>query len=277
MSQKCLVVIVTYNSQKHIQWVLDGLESSQNDIVVRIIDSGSTNSDYLDAIQSKHRLDVVKTNNVGFVAGNNQAMFDAASYDWVLLLNPDAHIEGTNLDRLLSFAATKEQEKVGLFSVPLIRFNIDEKKPLPIFDSVGIACSPVGRWYDIDANQPVSALDKQPTAVDAVCGAFMLLRVPALLQCCDKQGKVGFESSYYMYKEDIELSLRLKRQGWGVSVYNDVTAYHCRGWNGERKDVPYWARWHSAINDVDVAWRYKWRALPYALTKLAWVKFVEKK
>lgn len=39
MSTECLVIIVTHNSQKHIQWCLDGLATSESDLSIKIVDS----------------------------------------------------------------------------------------------------------------------------------------------------------------------------------------------------------------------------------------------
>ncbi|WP_262215078.1 glycosyltransferase family 2 protein [Serratia ficaria] len=277
MSNKCLVIVVTYNSEKHIQWCVSGLDNINSDLEIRIVDSGSKDTEYLDHLISTNKLSVIKEENIGFVAGNNKALYDLDKFDWVLFLNPDARIESGCLEKLLSFAALPEQNNVGMLTVPLVRYDIHANKSLNVFDSVGIACNYYGRWQDIKANEPQIDIEETFTLAEAICGAFMLTRVSALTQCVDSKGLPGFERTYYMYKEDIEISQRLVKAGWRLGIYNECTAFHCRGWNASRKAVPYWAKWHSAINDVDVAKKYKWRALPLALSKLAWVKFVEKK
>ncbi|MCY1354887.1 hypothetical protein D9M69_412840 [compost metagenome] len=79
-----------------------------------------------------------------------------------------------------------------------------------------------------------------------------------------------------MYKEDIELSLRLKRNGYSLFIDYSDFAYHCRGWNTDRSKTPKWAKWLSARNDLYLASKYKIRALPFALSKLAWVALIER-
>jgi GT2 family glycosyltransferase len=279
MYQSCVVIIVTYNSQKHIQWAIDGLESSKMKLTIRIIDSGSVDTSYLDILNTKHELIVEKHDNVGFVAGNNLAIEKSCNAEWVLLLNPDARIEGSDLDKLITIAADETNKKTALFSVPLVRFDIKTMKSLAVYDSLGIRCNFYGKWYDVGTNEPVeykrSALHN--SSIDAICGAFMLLRYKALVQCLDKKGKIGFERSYYMYKEDIELSMRLQKNNWNIKLIDNLNAYHCRGWNPSRTKTPYWARYHSAINDLDLSIRYKKRTFPYALAKYLWVRFFENK
>lgn len=277
MRYSCLIIIVTYNSEKYIQWAISGLESSESAITIKIVDSGSKSKDYLNELVTKHKLILDFYDNIGFVAANNNALNNIDSFDWILFLNPDARIEGKDLDSLISSVSNDGSNDIGICSVPLIRFNIDNKTPLHTYDSLGIACSPIGRWYDVGNNQPVVKAVASEDGIEAVCGAFMLIRRSALQSCPDKMGRIGFESSYYMYKEDIELSLRMKKKGWKVQVINDVTAYHCRGWSNNRHQVPYWARLHSARNDIDLAKRYRFRALPFAVIKYIWVRFFESK
>lgn len=277
MKDRVLVVVVTYNSKKHIQWCIEGLNASSLDITIRIVDSGSKDTEYLNSIKSPHDVEIIKKDNVGFVAGNNLALYTLDDFDWVLFLNPDARIDAGSFDSLVSYAASDDNKKIGAFTVPLIRYDIEKKCSLNLFDSVGINCNYFGRWRDIHSNERTFEMKSTFTEVDAICGAFMLVRMSALKISVDSTGAPGFERKYYMYKEDIELSQRIIKSGWTIVVYNSVTAFHCRGWSDSRSAVPYWARWHSAKNDVDVALKYKWRALPLAITKYMWVKFLEKK
>ncbi|MCL2896205.1 glycosyltransferase family 2 protein [Brenneria tiliae] len=279
MGKKCLIIIVTYNSSKHINWAIEGLDSSTSDLTINVIDSGSTDTSYLHNIKTKHHLRIEEYENIGFVAANNKALTNVSDFDWVLFLNPDARIEGKDLDELLTIASLDKFKKTGIFSVPLIRFDIENNKPLGIYDSLGIKCNNIGRWFDLGSNQPVFSDNTKNgfSEVEAVCGAFMLIRRTTLEQCTDRSGGIGFDRNYYMYKEDIELSLRVRKKKWDVTIINDISAFHCRGWNNSRTKTPYWARYYSAINDVDVAWRYKTRALAYALAKYIWVKFIERK
>lgn len=276
--KKILIVIVTYNSEKHIQWCLDGLNNSKNSIDVIIVDSGSQNASYLDILTYSDNLTVTieKSENIGFVAANNSVneLFDC--YEYILYLNPDARIEGENLDALLVMADRYEYRNYGAFTVPLIRFDINKKETLNVYDSLGISCDVFGRWHDIMANENVTFFGGA-NEIEAICGAFFLVKSRVLLNALDSKGNVGFESRFYMYKEDIELSQRIIKSGYKLAINNEVYAYHCRGWQGGRNKIPFWARYHSARNDIFVAMKYKWRALPFSMAKYIWVKFIERK
>lgn len=279
IQKKILIIIVTYNSEKHLQWNVDGMAGDLN-IDLCIVDSGSKDTTYIDelSIPQNVSLRVIKEKNVGFVKGNNLALDESQRYDYVLYLNPDAKIEEKDLTKLLDAADAPSHARFGAFTVPLIRYDINTKQSLNVYDSVGIGNSAIGRWYDIDANSPVKAATSSGVSeIEAICGAFMLVRGQVLMNALDSRGKPGFESSFYMYKEDIELSRRIIKNGFKLGLFHDVTAFHCRGWQGSRKDIAYWARYESAKNDIFVAVRYKKLALPFSIAKYILVRFFESK
>ncbi len=277
--KKLLIVIVTYNSEKHLQWNIDGLAGSLS-IDLCIVDSGSKDTTYIDELKCPENisLKVIKEKNVGFVKGNNLALGDLHLYDYVLYLNPDAKIEERDLVKLLDVADLPVNANYGAFTVPLIRYDINTKASLDLYDSVGLGCNSIGRWYDIGSNEPVKHDNKLTgiTSIEGICGAFMLVRGQVLLNAPDSNGKPGFESSFYMYKEDIELSCRIVKKGFKLGLYHDVTAYHCRGWKGSRKNIAYWAKYQSAKNDIFVALRFKKRALPFSIAKYFMVCIFER-
>lgn len=268
--KKVLVVIVTHNSSKYINWAIEPLKNKE--LLIRIVDSGSTDLDYLKDIENSSNVDIIYKENIGFAKGNNIALFDVENYDFVLFLNPDARVESDILDILISRAYLPEYDNVAIFSVPLIKYDINNNTAMNMYDSLGIYCDWLGRWKDRRGIISMSSLKQY----EAICGAFMLCRTHILQTCKDSNGNIGFEESFKMYKEDIELSLRVKKSGL-LHIFSDLYAFHCRGWGNKRKNNPYWTRLCSAENDMVVAFKYKWRALPFALLKLIYVRYFEGK
>jgi GT2 family glycosyltransferase len=70
-------------------------------------------------------------------------------------------------------------------------------------------------------------------AVDAVNGAFMLMRRTALDQ-------VGlFDEGYWMYMEDLDLCYRFAQAGWATWFEPDVTVIHVKaGTSGKNRSWP---------------------------------------
>jgi len=74
------------------------------------------------------------------------------------------------------------------------------------------------------ARYNLTFLDENDQAdVDALVGAFMLLRGSALVQA-------GIlDESFFMYGEDLDLCYRIKERGWRIVYYPEVTVLHLKG------------------------------------------------
>jgi GT2 family glycosyltransferase len=71
-----------------------------------------------------------------------------------------------------------------------------------------------------------------------------------------------FDEDFFLYKEDIELSLRLRKNGWKLLYEPKVRAFHCRGWGGRRREVPLALRLAAARSEVLL---YRKHPSPYML------------
>jgi len=80
----------------------------------------------------------------------------------------------------------------------------------------------------------------------------MFCRRSILDELVRKDGYI-FDKSFFMYKEDIDICLRVQRLGYRIKYNPDIVVYHCRGWAKERVVVPYWARRMSLVNEWRIA------------------------
>ena len=78
--------------------------------------------------------------------------------------------------------------------------------------------NPFSRRYRRDDADPAAA-----AAVDWVSGAFFVARRDAWEQLG------GFDESYFMYAEDMDLCWRAGRAGWGVAYVPDAVVTHLQG------------------------------------------------
>jgi GT2 family glycosyltransferase len=162
--------------------------------------------------------------NAGYCAANNVALRQVSA-PLVLLLNPDTELSAGALDR--SCARLLAQDDAAVVGVRLVRpdgsFDHAAKRAFPTLlgalgEFSGLARSGPRAQYRAPA-----LADDEIGDVDAVNGAFMLVRRAALLQ-------VGLlDEGYGMYGEDLDWCRRFKAAGWRVLYDGSTTVLHVKG------------------------------------------------
>lgn len=167
--------------------------------------------------------------NLGFGRACNLA-FDQSSAEFFLLLNPDARIAATEV---LTLARTLAQQPRLAGVSPKIYWNAQHSFTLP----AAFAQTP---WYSMAQAlatrsrglaqwAAVRGLERSQRRmagarvfeVDFLAGSILLLRRSAVLRA----GGL-FDPDYFMFYEDSDLSLRLRRTGYGLAIVPGAAAEH---------------------------------------------------
>lgn len=252
-TKKCAVIIVTYNSEAHIPKAMACLATqTYSPSQILLVDTGSSDPNYLNVYEGINNTKVrLAENGIGFCKGNNVgwSMVDHDT-DYVFFLNPDAFLTPNFIEHAI--AHMEAQPNCGALTGTTLGYDIKADKPTGKYDTTGIFRRWYGRWYDRGQGANVNSnLYSKVENIPAICGAVFFCRKIAL----DKvvlRGYEIFDSTFYMYKEDIDLSLRLKQKGWKLTFVPHLVSYHCRGWSADRTKVPRKMRLHSAANDLRV-------------------------
>jgi GT2 family glycosyltransferase len=248
------VVIVTYNSGATVVRTVRSLfAGSRPPDEVVVVDNASRDDaplDELEPIDRRVRL-AAQPSNLGFCAGNNVGYRLMAAHPFVLFLNPDAFVSPAFIERAL--VAFERDVRMGALGPKLLTVDARTLTPTGNIDSTGIFQTSYGRWFDRGRGQADDGrYDGAAVDVPALCGAALFCRRAALAEVAP-DGAV-FDESFFMYKEDIDLSLRLTRAGWRVVFDPALTVQHVRGSTADRRSMPSWARRRSLTNE----WRI-WR------------------
>jgi hypothetical protein len=176
----------------------------------------------------------ISRKNVGFATANNLAI-RGGSAPWVLVLNPDTAITAGALDALLALG--DRQPEVGILGprleLPDGSFDHAARRGFPT------PLSALGHFTGLGRRggaRPALAAYRAPNVeagpVDAVNGAFMLIRREALEQ-------VGlFDEGYWMYMEDLDLCYRFAEAGWITWYEPSVTVLHVKaGTSGRHRSL----------------------------------------
>lgn len=203
-------VIVTYNSQHTVRACIDSLRSEGvADIVV--VDSNSSDGTQLTISNSEVQV-VALAENRGFgFAANTGA--DLLNTDYVLFINPDAYLKPGALSSMKDVMSSRK--KIGVVGGMLV-----DAQGSPEQYSFGQTVTPLGMVMRARrSKKSVSG----PVSVGWVSGGALLVNRRVF------QGIGGFDDSFFLYWEDVDLCRRVKECGFDVYIDPNATVVHVRG------------------------------------------------
>jgi len=271
------VIVVTYNSGSVIRLCVDALANqSRRPDTILVVDNNSADAGYLEEIPAASGLSIIRNNsNEGFCAANNRGYRMAGDHSYVVFLNPDAFLHRDFIQRAVEWMERADNANVGMLSGTLLGFDIRYKRQTGAIDSTGVFQTWYGKWYDRDqGEQWLEARASSPCEdVPAIVGALMFCRSQAIESVRARNGDV-FNARFFMYKEDIDLSLRLRKRGWRLVYRPSLICDHCRGWRG-RRNMSIQSRYMSARNELRICFSNQGKGLVYSTLKFLFVPIEE--
>ncbi len=240
-TKQLAVIIVSYNTADLLRACLDSLADSGTDASIVVVDNNSNDGSQT-MVKEAHpavRL-IALTENLGFAAANNVALralgFGRAEGgagtvlppEFVFFLNPDTEVRAGALDRLRRFL--KDNPKVGVVGPSLVYADGSFQHSAFSFPTLwqiwfDFFAWP-GRFIDspLNGRYPRRAYEEgQPFAIDHPLGAALMTRREVVAQ-------VGLmDEGYFMYAEEIDWCLRVRRQGWDIFCVPAATIVHHAG------------------------------------------------
>jgi GT2 family glycosyltransferase len=212
---RCSVVVPAYNRAALTSQCLDAIFASppeRAELEVIVVDDGS--SEPVDRSLTPHaeRIGIVRHDqNTGFATACNDGAA-AASGDWIVFLNNDTIPQPGWLDALIEYASGSE--RIGIVGSKLLY-------PDGTIQHAGLVISrelvPRHVYTRFPGDHP--AVNKSRT-FQAVTAASALLR----RETFERFG--GFDCSFVNAYEDVDLCLRLRREGYEVHYCHTSVLYH---------------------------------------------------
>lgn len=227
------VIIVNWNSSRLLRECLtsvqEGERSSGAALETIVVDNGSeddslsTVADYRDVVL------ISNAANLGFAAACN-AGARAARGRYLLFLNPDCRMTGASVEACCS--ALRRDPSVGVVGVALADDSGRVARSCHYFPSLhhfllrlsGLSALS-GRFPDGSMRDWAHDSDR---FVDHVIGAFYMVRRDEFLAIG------GFDERFFVYLEDLDLSLRYRRRGQRCLFLASPASYHKGGGASER-------------------------------------------
>jgi len=221
------VIIVAYRSRELLRDCLLSVQRFAPDVptTVFVVDNGSRDGT-VELVENEFpevRL-IANSTNAGFSAANNEAIRSGTG-TYVLALNPDTRVAEGALQRLVELMEERPEVGIAGCRLELEDGSLDHaaKRSFPTPLSALGHFTRVGRHPRARGRiAAYRAPDVESGPVDAVNGAFMLMRREALED-------VGlFDEGYWMYMEDLDLCYRFKQAGWLTWYEPGVTVVHVK-------------------------------------------------
>jgi GT2 family glycosyltransferase len=231
---KVAIIIVHYNTEEETRDCLLSLKKIKTDgldVSTIVVDNGSKELLEVAEAQRPAKTIILRSDsNLGFTSGNNLGINHAFQHldpEYILLLNSDTLVEPNFLKQLVSCA--QEKENMGLIT-PLIYFAPGREFHNDSYtqDQEGKVIWYAGGsidWPHLDAfHRGIDEVDQDHFSHDQVsdfatgCCALIPRKV------LDQVGL--FDPNYFLYLEDVDLSLRIARAGYEIHMCPHAKIWH---------------------------------------------------
>lgn len=246
------VIVVSYNVKGYLSLCLDSalaamerLPSGTAEVFVFDNASSDGSADWVSSHYPSVHL-IRSEENLGFSAGNNAAIRQSKG-EWVLLLNPDTVVPEDTFEKVLAHA--EAHPEVGAIGVPMYdgtgSWLPESKRGLPT--PWASFCRLSGIWRLAPSSPSLNRYywghtgKDETAAVEVLSGAFMWMRREAL----DQAGLL--DEDFFMYGEDIDLSIRIQDAGWVNHYFSDAPIVHFKGESTKKGSLAYVRVFHDAM------------------------------
>jgi hypothetical protein len=230
MTPQVSIVIVSFNTRDLLRECLQSLYERTPDIAkeIFVVDNCSRDGSADMVRQEFPAVCLIRSQvNLGFAAANNKA-FPLATGRYVVLLNSDAFLHSDALQRAVQYMDADRH--IGLGGARLVGRDGSWQPSARMFPSLlnefltlsGLAARyPHSRFFG--RFDRTWANPDEPADVDWIPGAFSIVPRSALVQ-------VGyFDEDFFLYYEEVDLCRRLKKAGFLIRYWPDVTVVHLGG------------------------------------------------
>lgn len=242
------VHILNWNDKPYLPDLIDSLKKqTAPNFTVRILDNGSTDGTHEELMRLAPTWSYARNaKNLGFAPGHNllfkatlERMNGEYRDQFIALANADMIIDDDCLNEMAK--ALQQDQSLGAVQPKIFRVvkeveegGLSSYRKTEILDSTGLVLRKNWRMEDRGAGEvDVGQYDDKLDLIGP-CGAMMMFRAEALVELLNFDGEV-FDGDFYLYREDCDLALRLRRRGWKTRFVPTAKAWHYRGMFGEAK------------------------------------------
>lgn len=210
------VIIVNYNTVDFLVRCLDSVASQSNvNSEVIVVDNASRDNSIEEISKNYPWVKLIASRqNLGFAGANNKAL-NACKGKYIYYLNPDTEVRPGVFKCMIGYMDSHPE--VGLAGTRLV--NPD-----------GSFQSSVEKRYPGERHAK-REFEELKGDIAWVMGASMIVRRDVV------EALQGFDENYFLYGEDLDLCLRIRKAGWEIGYIQDAVVLHWGG-QSERNSLP---------------------------------------
>jgi GT2 family glycosyltransferase len=244
------VIIVNYNVKHFLEQCLLSVQKAGAGIATEIfVVDNASNDGSREYLQTKFAGVKFEWNkeNTGFAKACNQVIAKSTGR-YILFLNPDTIIAEDCFEKCIAFLESRKD--AGALGIRMLdgrgSFLPESKRAFPspltsMYKLSGLsALFPRSKTF---AKYHLGYLDeKQTHEIDVMAGAFIMIKREVL----DKTG--GFDESFFMYGEDVDLSYRIQKAGYKNFYFSESTVLHFKGESTRKGSLNYVRMFYLAMS-----------------------------
>jgi len=216
------ILIVCYKSRDLIAQCLDGVYAHTNGCTFEVLLLDCSGDGAIELVRTRFpQVRIIENHeNLGFGKGNN-VLAQHATGKFVLLLNPDVIVENNAIGELYQAAVSFPDAGAvgGRTRLPNGQRDPGCRQTIPSLFRMAVAAFGGAKYLNGTLPEIASKADE----VETLSGAFMLVRRDAWEQLD------GFDTSFFMYSEELDLCYRLRQQGWKIVMTPRAEVIHLVG------------------------------------------------
>ena len=234
------IIIVNFNTKEFLRNCLKSvIESTKNISYEIIIVDNSSHDKSVEMVKKEFpeiRI-IANKQNVGFSKANNQGVKISKESRYILFLNSDTIIRKNVLEDMIKFMDSHKDAGAATCKLIMPNGKIDDAthRGFPTPWNAFCHFSGLSRMTPeskIFTGYTLGWMDLEKThEIDALAGAFMLVRRPA------GEEVKWWDEDYFFYGEDLDFCFMLKQKGWKIYYVPGVFIKHFKGVSGGIKSV----------------------------------------
>lgn len=280
-------IILTYNSRSHLPTLLQSIRDQKYPRIEVIVVDNASSDDTISYLKTQQILPIdqliCNSTNEWFARGNNRGIHNAHG-EYIFVCNDDVVLTPTFLEILAQYLDS--HPTCGMIGGKLLKLHGSEYRGEQLIDSAGLMRHRSYRMVNRGEQVVDHGQYDRAEEVFGITGAAMLLRREALEAV--RYNNEYFDEDFIAYKEDCDLSWRIRRLGFTIWYEPKAVAYHARSVQQRslqgRKNISQIVRAYSYRNHlwmliknirvgeffISIPW-----ILPYECGKLAYILVAE--